>query len=165
MRSKLIHVSAVFGLLFVTFTGSLFAQTEIKIHYQNGTEQIYSIEEEGKLYFASEDLVIQPDPGMTETTIPVSIIRKITFTEGNVTSTKVIASTDPKLKVFPNPANDYIQIEASGKELNVSIFDIQGILISSGIYKNNQAVDISKLSAGTYLVQVNDNSTIKFIKK
>lgn len=165
MKPKFINVATALGVSLGVFATSGFTQTEIKIHYQNGTEQIYSIENEGKLYFSSEDLVIRPSLSTTETTIPVNIIRKITFTEGNVTSTDIITSNDLKLKVFPNPANNYIQIDAAEKDLNVAVFDIQGMLISKGEYQNNQAIDISGLRAGTYLVQVNNHSTIKFIKK
>jgi hypothetical protein len=97
------------------------------------------------------------------TTIPVSIIRKITFVE----NTLGVAATadDRKVVLFPNPSTDFFKISSDYKKaLNVKIYSLTGQLVHQGVYANDQNIDVTTLSTGLYVVQVN-NSTLKFIKK
>lgn len=57
-----------------------------------------------------------------------------------------------KLKIFPNPSNELIQIEISDVDFEVEIYNNSGQLILN--LKNEKAVDISALPAGTYTVVV-----------
>lgn len=78
-----------------------------------------------------------------------------------------------KLNIFPNPANDYINISPPEdfKMYRWRIFDISGRLLKRG--ENNKIIDISSFDSGTYFIQIqkksghNDNGIIavgKFIK-
>lgn len=55
------------------------AQTGILVTYYNGTEQGFVITNSGKLSFDNQNLLLASDASSLPTTIPVSIIRKITF--------------------------------------------------------------------------------------
>ena len=84
------------------------------------------------------------------------------------------AQTDP-VKVYPNPATDYVNIVVENTERGNASVSIHSIIgnkmkvdidnISSGIYR----ASIKDLPEGYYLVVVKDpkrgiNSTIKFLK-
>lgn len=83
-----------FLIFFFLITGRCFAQSSFLLTYQNGSEQGYYIAASGKLYFANNELVVLPDVNSTPTTIPISIIRKITFSGsvGNFVNAKIYLS-------------------------------------------------------------------------
>lgn len=78
------------------------------------------------------------------------------------------------LKVFPNPASDYLQIEGKSlqnKKAIVSLINAGGKIMHTGQYFfNNQAVlfmDIKRFSAGKYFLKTTidkDEATLMFIK-
>ncbi|MBL7813769.1 MAG: T9SS type A sorting domain-containing protein [Saprospiraceae bacterium] len=151
-------------LFLLLLKGSLaFSQTSIKVFYYSGSIQTFDVATTGKLYFASDNLYIKIDGSTTPTTIPVSIIRKIVFTEN---TTGVVSVADAKKVVLsPNPSSDFFKITSDYTEgMSVKVYSLTGQLVHQGIYVNDQNVDVSGLSAGLYLVQVNQ-STFKFVKK
>lgn len=74
-KQKLLAAAVCFFL----FAARGNAQTGILVTYYNGTEQAYSVATSGKLYFESSNLQIVLTDAATPVSIPVSIIRKITF--------------------------------------------------------------------------------------
>lgn len=69
------------------------------------------------------------------------------------------------VKLFPNPANQEINIESEG-EIKISLLDIQGKEIDLKI--NRGRTNISELKSGTYLIKIENRAgvtrIIKFIK-
>jgi len=61
-----------------------------------------------------------------------------------------------KLKIFPNPATDYIFIDyAEEKELNLLVYNLWGALVMQKSLKNNtNKVNISFLPKGIYLLHI-----------
>lgn len=60
-----------------------------------------------------------------------------------------------ELSVFPNPAIDYVQINAGGDVVNqVSIFNVNGQRISTVVNPNENTIDVSELPSGTYILEV-----------
>ena len=75
-----------------------------------------------------------------------------------------------EISFYPNPAKNFIVVES--KKINISeiaIYDINGKLIKQYSYHNSsyETIDISKLEAGTYFIEINKNSDLKnkFIKE
>ncbi len=70
------------------------------------------------------------------------------------------------LKLYPNPANSEITITGASYPFNVQIFDLTGKeRISKILYQNK--LDISSLSPGIYIIQINKGQDIfyqKFVK-
>ncbi len=71
-----------------------------------------------------------------------------------------------KIKIFPNPASNYIQIYANTKKIKIiKIIDVLG---KSMQYKSNKKlIDISKFKNGIYFIIIqteNKITTLKFIK-
>lgn len=79
----------------------------------------------------------------------------------------VVAGVDDlKLRgfvVFPNPANDFIQVESVfGEVVSYQIYSVPGALVATGNY-TSQGIGITSLETGEYLVKVkfdNGNSAL-----
>jgi hypothetical protein len=77
------------------------------------------------------------------------------------------------LKVYPNPANNYIHIEKNNKSMSewgVKIYSCDGKMIFSkqGIKSQRFEMDISEFSGGAYFIELNDKMGVvnrKFLKK
>jgi len=73
------------------------------------------------------------------------------------------------LKAYPNPVDNILTISFSDEITAVSIYNLLGQeVIAKTINANEAKVDVSKLSAGTYLVKVyadNQAKTLKIIKR
>jgi hypothetical protein len=152
-------------LIFFLLTATLyFSQTGIRITYYNGTTQDYSIENSGKLYFSTTDLLVKTSSSATNVSIPMTIIRKITFTS-SVLATQEIGQNKYKTQLYPNPTSDFIKITSDRNDrMKVKIYSSAGQIVHIGTYLPNESIDISNLTAGFYLVQV-DQTILKLIKK
>jgi hypothetical protein len=71
------------------------------------------------------------------------------------------------LYIYPNPVENTLFFNTDIKVSQVSIFSVQGSLISEQNVNNN-SVDVSKLKTGTYFITINKDGkeiTKKFLKK
>ena len=72
------------------------------------------------------------------------------------------------LSVFPNPANDLLEIRAGGKEAEqADIFTIDGKKVKGIDHPEQNIIDISSLSDGIYFLEVKVNGQtgrVKFVK-
>ncbi|MFT4754223.1 MAG: hypothetical protein ACI9GM_000769 [Salibacteraceae bacterium] len=71
------------------------------------------------------------------------------------------------IKVYPNPASDYIQIERidNAKEEQFTLYDILGkVVLKTQLNSNNQIIEVSSLARGSYSFVIGD-STGKIILK
>lgn len=64
----------------------------------------------------------------------------------------------PRIKVYPNPANDYIVVESSSA-VQVGLYNVNGKEIVSKQGVVIEKIDVSELSPGTYILKVNDEKT------
>lgn len=76
LKQKLLTLAT----LLCFFTTQSFSQTGILVTYYDGNVQSYTIATTGKLYFNTNNLLVATNATNTPTSIPISIIRKITFT-------------------------------------------------------------------------------------
>lgn len=71
--------------------------------------------------------------------------------------------------IYPNPSNNFIDIETTLTDYSLSIFDIMGKLIfTENVSKNKIRIDISNFSNGIYFLQLYSGDKIiskKFIKE
>ncbi len=66
---------------------------------------------------------------------------------------------------FPNPVKDVLQLSTAAAITNVEVFNLIGQKVYAKILNtSNSQIDMSQLSAGTYLVKVNADNQIKTIK-
>lgn len=82
------------------------------------------------------------------------------------------STTETKLfdvKIYPNPANNFIKISDNKSDYhitNIQIFDVLGrTCITKQIALNDQSLDIQQLSAGMYFVKIDGyDKTLTFVK-
>jgi len=73
-------------------------------------------------------------------------------------------SNNDKLKIYPNPVKSIISIISSESKNKFKIYALDGKLLKAGKINSNK-VDVSFLNIGEYLLKVDDEKTIKFIKE
>lgn len=70
----------------------------------------------------------------------------------------------PNVNIFPNPASDFVTVEAEGLQL-VNVIDGTGRTIKSVPASGNALhLDLTDLKAGTYFISVKTASTSSFVK-
>lgn len=68
-------------------------------------------------------------------------------------------------KVYPNPVKDVLNLSYTQSISNVEVFNLLGQqVISKSVNANQSKIDMSDLSAGTYLVKVTADNQVKTIK-
>ncbi|MDA3954938.1 MAG: T9SS type A sorting domain-containing protein [Bacteroidales bacterium] len=88
----------------------------------------------------------------------------IDIEEEETTSNKNYLS-DSKIKVYPNPAADFIQVSGLTERTIISLLDINGReLLKLNADKETKIVDISTFESGVYFVKI-ENSKENFSKK
>lgn len=106
----------------------------------------------GMISFVAPDGTILASEKMSE-------VRSIVLS--NSTTTVIQATAQSEIRIFPNPACDYIQVEGVGKEVNYRVYDLTGKCVEAG---NGRAIPVSELGSGTYILQVG-TQMVKFIKE
>jgi len=95
-------------------------------------------------------------------------IDDIKFFDGNPESIENIKN-DNSVSIYPNPANDYINISSEETIRSIAIYNISGkeiLKISSSVKK--EKININNLPTGTYLINIisdTKNTTLKIEKK
>ena len=121
------------------------AQTAILITYYNGTEQGYPVTTSGKLYFENGNLQIVSAAASAPVSIPVSIIRKVTFSS--------IALPLPLRMVDIAVSSEKAQVVLSWKtanEVNTSYFVIEKSAAGAGYESIGQVNSLNGNTGGNY---------------
>lgn len=70
-----------------------------------------------------------------------------------------------KIKISPNPAEDFIEVTMLSETVTYTIYDILGKQMANGSISPLERLDISDLSSGIYLFQLSGKEVVKFIKR
>lgn len=119
------------------------SQTGILVTYYNGSQQGYSVATSGKLYFENSNLQIVLTGASTPVSIPVSIIRKITFS----------ASPLPLRMVDFTFFNEKAQVTLSWKtenEVNTTHFVIEKSVNGTNYESIGQVASFNSSTGGSY---------------
>ena len=135
-------------------------QTEIQavITRHNGDEQIYQLDENDRISFPNDEILVITQNG-TDIQIPISEIRKVTFNE-------VLATAENKAEnigIFPNPADNSFTVSGINEVRQLKIYSIDGRLVKQETVGCGQSIDITKLPQGLYYVNINKQN-FKLIK-
>lgn len=91
---------------------------------------------------------------------------------GDGTSEEVIVSINEyggsniNIKIYPNPASDYITISGIKKRTeNYEVYNLIGQKMREGIISNEERIDIQNLSKGIYLLKFEGENTLIFIRE
>jgi hypothetical protein len=75
---------------------------------------------------------------------------------------------EPEFNIYPNPANDFIEIETDFENSSISVFDVTGkLILREKIIQNKTRIDLSNYSTGLYFIQLQSEQKMlskKFIK-
>ena len=83
------------------------------------------------------------------------------------TANDLIVKNNFAINLFPNPAHNQLNVWIDGidKKADIMLFDVMGKLITQQVATNTLTqIDIAKLSAGFYMVRVNDGKETRFAK-
>lgn len=70
-----------------------------------------------------------------------------------------------KIRVFPNPANDQLNIHMQAANTHLTIYSSQGLLVyENSSFSKQDTIDISRFEQGIYLIRIND-SYERFVKE
>lgn len=62
---------------------------------------------------------------------------------------------DEEIKIYPNPARDFIQIDSEARILELAIYDVQGqLMMYKAGHSNLDEINVSALSAGSYYIKI-----------
>jgi hypothetical protein len=94
---------------------------------------------------------------------------KIKYTNGQHTYSDVeqvkFSGVAQKIVMIPNPAKDKVTIQGAGDFKHLRVVDIHGkLVLEQPVTGNNQEIDISRLAAGAYTVQLVNGSRIESLK-
>ncbi|WP_271783762.1 carbohydrate-binding protein [Aquimarina algiphila] len=82
------------------------------------------------------------------------------------TSTNYLEVEDIKIKVFPNPAKDFITISGVNSGESIIVYDLFGNTLKKQVSKNQEeSLDVSKLKPGLYIVTIPGKDRVQFIKE
>lgn len=109
-----------------------------------------------------------PDAGITNLSSPSSMevfVHKMSQTPISINEIQI----ENNIFVFPNPSNNFIDIETTLTDYSLSVFDIMGKLIfTENSSQNKTRINISNFSNGIYFLQLSSGDKIiskKFIKE
>jgi hypothetical protein len=117
-------------------------------------------------YPVSENEVILKIPLIEPITHPVRLTMKINNRLKQIELGAPTETVDPlssNIEMYPNPANTILYFRNLPGETFISIYDMQGRKVTTGIIEDNR-VDISNLDYGLYTVHINVNKNITILK-
>lgn len=152
----LLLLALIMGMAF-----SMEAQsTQVIVTLNDGTEQSYIMVEADRMYFEDNTiLVIEMGEYKNTVKIPLADIRKLTCLETEGTN----ENNATALSIFPNPVHDALVIRNLQGSQTVNIYALDGRLMKTFAASGEQAIDISDLAMGIYLVKT-ESATLKMIK-
>ena len=125
----------------------------------DGTEQTFQLDEESQLYFENgEQLVIKDMAGNT-TSFGLDKIRKIVCSEVAGSQENSVS----QLQIFPNPSHNKFIIRNLTKTSLARIYTLDGRLVKLFQAYDGMSVDVSDLTNGMYLMNIN-GQTLKLMK-
>ncbi|MFA7081936.1 MAG: T9SS type A sorting domain-containing protein [Bacteroidales bacterium] len=110
------------------------------------------ITEDGEVIIATYGYTMQPNFKVVRWLIKFN-------PDGLVNLTDIETGDKETIKVYPNPARDYINVDiecTNFKQSDIELFDMQGKLVKKAKLKSKQGnrVDVSNLNAGAYTYNV-----------
>lgn len=69
------------------------------------------------------------------------------------------------VSLYPNPANDKIRLEGLEGKHEISIFNAMGMKVMAVTLQDEGEIHIDELSAGLYLLRIDEKYTMRFVKR
>ncbi len=75
-----------------------------------------------------------------------------------------VKNVDNYLRIYPNPVDDFLNIETNEKNHEISIFDASGKYLINSKLDDNLRIDLSSLPSGIYTLQIKGVGSVKTVK-
>ncbi|MFD2541655.1 T9SS type A sorting domain-containing protein [Lacinutrix gracilariae] len=87
--------------------------------------------------------------------------------ENKLTTLSTQNNSIQELTIYPNPTTNSLYFKGNiTEDLNVSVYNVLGKQVLNATVNQNQALDVSKLNNGVYIIKFNNyNSAYKFVKQ
>lgn len=118
----------------------------------------HNMYESGKIYFSGSKIVLDTMGNGNEVRYALSEINQMRFATIDISNTGVerVLSATPSLSLYPIPAQDELTISTNAEgSFTYTIYSVTGEVVLKGEAKDGSQVDISSLSKGVYLFEVN----------
>lgn len=154
-------------IMLLLFSGAgtfhLHAQTALTVSLQDGTQQSYSLTDLRKITFSNGNMLLTKTDA-SENTFAMNTVEK-SFFNASSSIEENISNEAQNVTVYPNPATDIIYVNTGFEgAAKVQIYSLDGSLVlSTQISASGEAIDVSRLSSGLYIIKVN-NQVSKFRK-
>lgn len=135
------------------FAGVTSAQTSVHIQMKDGNTQSFTIIAAGKIYFDNDYLYVDDASGLPYS-FEVSDIQKMTF--NHLSDIQDIETEE--FTLYPNPANALIHIKGKSDTFAYRLFSMDGRLLQKGTCSNEESINISALTSGLYILNINNKS-------
>jgi hypothetical protein len=152
-----------------TFLGALAAgisanaNNYVSIIKKDGTIKQFKIQEDLKLFFEGNDMVVSESASVAENKIDLAEIEKILFPKSAGTGLADDLTTE-SISVFPNPTTDLLYISDTQDGSKVEIISWNGMLLNVQNYSVGRGVSLKEYPTGLYTLRV-DGRTFKIYKK
>jgi|GEM_PF-4738299 len=152
-----------------TFLGALAAgisanaNNYVSIIKKDGTIKQFEIQEDGKLFFEGNDMVVSESASVAENKIDLAEIEKVLFPKCAGTGLADDLTTE-SISVFPNPTTDLVYISDTQDGSKVEIISWNGMLLNVQNYSVGRGVSLKEYPTGLYTLRV-DGRTFKIYKK
>ncbi|SFH76633.1 T9SS type A sorting domain-containing protein [Halpernia frigidisoli] len=133
------------------------ATVEFRIYYFNAATSIFHPNPGNPGLYGTSD----GTPSIYDANYSFSIFAKEVPLAVDDSATK----NKTKIKLYPNPSNDYIQITGLNKSEQYKIINSIGAEIKGATMSDNGTIKIRNLSNGVYFLKFDNGETQKFIKK
>ena len=83
--------------------------------------------------------------------------------EGSVEENAIANET----RVYPNPAEDVVYVEATEEIENIAIFNVAGAAVNAevSVIGNQATIQVAGLASGVYFVKINNGEAVRVLKK
>ena len=104
----------------------------------------------------------------TTSTDNTAFIDKVNLVLGGNKSAQVITESEKlenDIAIYPNPASDILNINFSGMEADVELYNLKGMLVLKTLHHSSHSIiNIEGLADGIYIAKIKDNNNIVFKK-
>jgi len=158
MKQKLFLLSALFVCALAM------AETSLVVYPMTEQEQATALSSIGHIKLRDDSMFIFSKTDVLLGQNRLSEVRKVTYEDRGVIPAQLAENKPSSILVYPNPTQEALVIKNANCKV-ARIFNMNGqLLISAPLYDGSALVNVSSLSKGTYLLQLN-TELVKFIKQ
>ncbi|MBP3763285.1 MAG: T9SS type A sorting domain-containing protein [Bacteroidales bacterium] len=148
-------------LLMLSAMGTAAGQTVVTVVPHSGAAEQVTLEDGGEIVFSSDHMLVYDGQNASPRSYAMADVRSVRFS-GPVRITQ--ADACPTLSLSPNPAADRLTVSGCGPgDQPLRIYSLDGATALAATCRDGEAVDISALPHGLYLVRAGQG-TAKLIK-